>query len=116
MRRKDRPGCGGRTTQNLPRFRTISLSSAVCAAARCRAGAEIQNLLGWLFWSRAVLYNDYSSGCIWDLTCSVSMRLFGGARGFGTENQNLSGFIVWPYLFPEISAVLRAAGQIAQEP
>ena len=44
MRRKDRAGCGGRATRNLPRFRTISLSSAVCAAARCRPGAEIQNL------------------------------------------------------------------------
>ena len=44
MRRKDRAGCGGRATRNLPRFRIISLSSAVCTAAWCRPGAEIQNL------------------------------------------------------------------------
>ena len=31
-------------TKKLPRFRAISLSSAVCAAARCRPVAEIQNL------------------------------------------------------------------------
>ena len=41
----ERPGwMRGRTARNLPRFRMISLSSAVCVAARCRAGAEIQNL------------------------------------------------------------------------
>ena len=44
MRKKDRVGYGGGATRNLPRFQIISLSSVVCAAARCRPGAEIQNL------------------------------------------------------------------------
>ena len=43
MRRKDRIGRGG-AIRILPRFRIVSLSSAVCAAVRYRSGAEIQNL------------------------------------------------------------------------
>ena len=44
MKRKDRAGCEGRDPKSSEISNHFSLSSAVCAAARCRSGAEIQNL------------------------------------------------------------------------
>ena len=72
----ERPGwMRGRATRNLPRFRTISLSSVVCAAARSRPGAEIQNhsesIRLAVFGHVRVLYIDCSSGFTCELICST---------------------------------------------
>ena len=54
--------------------------SAVCTTAQCRLGTEIRNLSESIrlavFWSRAVLYIDYLSGCTYDFIYLRDLSLF----------------------------------------
>ena len=111
----------GRAIRNLSRFRTISLSSASAVwAARCRPGAEIQNLSESI---RLAVFGHVRS-CMW-IVCRESraivhvpreLSLFGCWRGlFGVRRPGTEKFIGWPCLFTGISALPQAAVQMAQE-